>query len=244
MTPERFAEDSRVHDVDLSASFLALSDNRPVGVTLVGRRGDRAWIGGMGVHPTIRGRGLGTKLMFRTQDRLRAQGARTIELEVLVENDVARRCYARAGFAARRRYYCFRGTVSRIPWGGRASKIVKAQPAKIIEAYHSMHTAPACWQRELTTLRLRQGSLNGLVALQRNETVATLLYSESAVSDVGWRRSGPKLDRPLHELLLAAFGPSHPFAIVNVPNDDPLCDVMHNSGVEIYAEQLDMCCEL
>ena len=107
-----------------------------------------------------------------------------------------------------------------------------------------MHNAPACWQRELITLEHRKGSLSGLIAMQKQQTVATLLYSESAVSDVGWLTDGPKLDRPLHELLLAAFGPSRPFAIVNVPNDDPLCNVMHNSGFEIYAEQLDMSCEL
>jgi GNAT superfamily N-acetyltransferase len=244
LTPERFAEDCRIHDVDLSASFLAVEGSHPVGVALVSRRGERAWIGGMGVHPSLRGRGLGTELLGRTQDRLRALGARQLLLEVLVENTAARQCYTRAGFVARRRYSCFRGTASRIDWNGNASRVSKVHPSVILADYESLHNTVACWQRELATLHHRRDELKGLVARQWHRTVATLLYSENAVADVGWDREGPPLGRPLHELLLAAFGPSRPLAIVNVPNDDPLCAVMRDGGFEVYAEQLDMACTL
>lgn len=244
MTPERFGEDSRVHDVDLSSTFLAMNNNAPVGITLVARRADTAWIAGMGVHPSVRGRGLGTDLLARVQDRLRSQGVRFIELEVLVENEVARRCYTSAGFVARRRYYCFRGTPSRIPWSGKASRVIRSLPDRVLPQYESYHQARACWQRNLATLEHRGSSLQALVAVQGDKTVASLLYSENAVSDVGWIPDGPPLDRPLHEMLLTAFGATRPFAIVNVPSDDPLCRVMHNNGYEVYAEQLDMRCRL
>lgn len=245
MTPERFLEDSRIHDVDLTSTYLAVDDGRPVGITLVARRGDAAWIAGMGVHPELRGRGIGTELLRRAQDRLRGLGVRTVELEVLIENDVARRCYTSAGFAAQRRYSCFRGTATRVPWGGQASKVAKASADKILEQWPQLHRAQPCWQRCLATLRHRADDLRGLVATQSGRTVATLLFSENAVSDVGFRpESGSPLDRPLHELLIAAFGPSRPFAIVNVPSDDPLAQVMSESGFEIYADQLDMRCAL
>ena len=243
MTPERFLEDSRIHDVDLSSTYLALDDAVPVGVTLVARRGEAAWIAGMGVHPELRGRGIGTELLRRAQDRLRGTGVRTIELEVLIENDVARRCYTNAGFVAQRRYSCFRGTASRVPWGGKASRVVKATAIKILDQWPRLHRAQPCWQRSLPTLRLRAAELRGLAAVQGGRTVATLLYSENAVSDVGWWAEGASpLDRPLHELLLAAFGPTRPFAIVNVPSDDALAAVMQESGFEVYADQLDMRC--
>lgn len=245
MTPERFLEDSRIHDVDLTSTFLALDDGAPVGITLVARRGEASWIAGMGVRPDLRGRGIGTELLGRAQDRLRGLGVRTIELEVLVENDVARRCYTSAGFAAYRRYTCFRGTATRVPWGGQASRVVKAVADKILAQWPQLHRAQPCWQRSHTTLQHRAGELRGLVAAQGGRTVATLLYSENAVADVGWRpEAGSPLDRPLHELLLAAFGPSRPFAIVNVPSDDPLAQVASESGFEIYADQLDMRCTL
>lgn len=244
MTPERFLEDSRMHDVDLDATFLALDQGTPRGIALVAHRGKRAWVAGMGVHPTVRGRGLGTELMRRVQARLRALGVTEIELEVLVENTVARRCYTSAGFIAQRRYYCFRGTASRIPWGRQASKVSKVAPDKLLDDYPTMHQARACWQRNLPTLKNRADSLKGLMAQQNQQIVASLLFSESAISDVGWHADGPPLDRPLHDLLHAAFGATRPFAIVNVPSDDPLCVVLHNSGFEVYAEQLDMLCEL
>jgi GNAT superfamily N-acetyltransferase len=245
MTPERFLEDSRIHDVDLTSTFLALDDGVPVGITLVARRGDAAWIAGMGVHPDLRGHGIGTELLRRVQDRLRGLGVRTIELEVLIENEVARRCYTTAGFVAQRRYSCFRGTATRVPWGGQASRVVKSSADKILDQWPQLHRAQPCWQRCLATLRHRAADLKGLVAARGGHTVATLLYSESAVSDVGWRaEGGSPLDRPLHELLIAAFGPSRPFAIVNVPSDDPLAQVMSESGFEIYADQLDMRCTL
>lgn len=244
MTPERFVDDARVHNVDLTSTFLAVDDESPIGVTLVARREDRAWIAGMGVHPTLRSRGIGTELLGRVQDRLRTVGAKFIELEVLVENDVARKCYTSAGFVAQRRYYCFRGTASRVPWSGHASRVTKALPSKLLEGYKHYHGVEACWQRNFKTLRLRSPNLKGLIAMQRGTVVASLLFSGSAVSDVGWKADGPALDRPLHEMLIAAFGPTKPFAIVNVPSDDHLCTVMHENGYEVYAEQLDMRCEL
>lgn len=244
MTPERFTEDCRIHDVDLSASYLALRDGQPVGVTVVGRRRDRAWIGGMGVHPSLRGRGLGTELMRRTQEALRDRGVRTLSLEVLVENEPARRCYSAAGFRACRRYYCFRGSISRVPWGWRSIRVVDVPPVDILAEYHASHVSEACWQRELGTLVHRTGELRGLIARQGRRVVATLIHSGNAVADVGRNPKGPPLDRPIYELLLAAFGRSRSFAIVNVPGDDPLCDVMQRGGFEVYAEQLDMRCVL
>ena len=198
----------------------------------------------MGVHPTLRGHGLGTQLLGRVQDRLRALGVRTVELEVLVDNDAARRCYSRAGFVAYRRYDCFRGTASRVPWSRPASRVVKSTTDRVLALYPELHRARACWQRNFPTLEHRGDQLKALVALQQHQVVATLLFSENAVSDVGWRADGPPLDRPLHDLLLTSFGPSRPFAIVNVPNDDPLSQVMHDGGFEVYAEQLDMRCQL
>jgi GNAT superfamily N-acetyltransferase len=242
MTPERFLEDSRVHDIDLDATYLALDRGSPKGIALVAHRSAKAWIAGMGVHPSIRGRGLGTELLRRVQSRLLE--VREIELEVLVENTVARRCYSSAGFVAQRRYFCFRGTANRIPWSRQASKVVKASPQKLLEKHAAFHQARACWQRNFQTLVNRAPTLKGLMAIQDRKTVATLLFSESAISDVGWKVDGHPLERPLHDLLHAAFGPTRPFAIVNVPSDDPLCKVMHDSGFEVYAEQLDMLCEL
>jgi ribosomal protein S18 acetylase RimI-like enzyme len=244
MTQERFQEDARVHHVDLACSVLAFDGDRPVGVSLVARRDRMAWIGGMGIHPKYRSQGLGTKVLARAQNEMREAGVRRVLLEVLVENDVARRCYRRAGFVGLRRYYCFRGTANRVPWRGPACRVVPLRPAAVLDQYDSLHQAEACWQRDYVSLREREEQLLGLAALRRREVVATLLYSESAISDVGWHPASAELDRPLHDLLVAAFGPARPFAIVNVPDDGPLFPVMQQGGYEVYAEQIDMRCDL
>lgn len=243
MTARRFLDDSRVHDVDLDATFLALDDERPVGVALTARRGPLAWIAGMGVHPDLRGRGLGTELMRRVRERLPALGVRTILLEVLHDNAPARACYERAGFVSTRRYYCFRGTAGQAGGAG-GSSVSTRPPAELISLYEELHDVEQCWQRGLETLRLRGGQLAGLAVAPGGSVAASLVYSESAIQDVGYRPGGPSLAAALPALLHKAFANGRPFAIVNVPDDDPLYAVMRAYGFEVYAEQLDMRCSL
>jgi len=48
-----FAEHVRVNDIDLGCSRV-VADDRPVAFALVARRGEAAWIGGMGTVPSHR----------------------------------------------------------------------------------------------------------------------------------------------------------------------------------------------
>jgi GNAT superfamily N-acetyltransferase len=242
MTAERFVEDGRIHDVDLASSFLAFDGDKVVGVALVARRLDRAWIAGMGVLPPYRSQGLGSELLGEALRRLRAFGVRTVLLEVLVENRSARRCYEKAGFVAARGYHCLRGSA---PQAHHSRHVrVRASEAKpVVDQYTALHRAEQCWQRDLATLKNRATTLHGLVAEVHGSPAASLLFSENAISDVGHTDGGPPLDRVLPSLLEAAFGP-RPFAIVNVPDDDPLCPALRALGCEVYAEQIDMRCSL
>src|SRR4051812_27644260 len=51
------------YDLDLARSRIALRDGRPVGLALLGVRGTRGWVGGLGVVPSERRGGLGLALM-------------------------------------------------------------------------------------------------------------------------------------------------------------------------------------
>jgi len=243
MTAKRFLEDARVHDVDLTSTFLALDGDRPVGVALTARRGDLAWIAGMGVHPDLRGRGLGQEMLVQVKERLAEVGARRVLLEVLVDNPAARACYDKAGLVPLRRYYCFRGTSGQAGPAGEW-KAARTPATWIIDQHEELHPAEQCWQRNLPTLDHRSRGLTGLAIHQGDRIAASMLYSESAVQDVGYRPGGPPLAELFPALLTKAFGSTRPFAIVNVPDDDPLFPVMRASGFEVYAEQLDMRCDL
>jgi ribosomal protein S18 acetylase RimI-like enzyme len=59
----------------------------------------RGFVSDVYVRPDARGRGIGSALVREAVQRLRAQGAATVELEVLASNHAARAIYARWGFA-------------------------------------------------------------------------------------------------------------------------------------------------
>jgi hypothetical protein len=48
-----------VFDLDLSRSLVAVELERPIGLANLGRRGERTWLGGVGVVPDHRGSGIG-----------------------------------------------------------------------------------------------------------------------------------------------------------------------------------------
>lgn len=70
-----------------------------VGTLRIAYDGDDAGIYGFAVEPARQGQGIGRDALRRTCDRLRAEGARRIGLEVDVENDRALGLYTSVGFA-------------------------------------------------------------------------------------------------------------------------------------------------
>jgi GNAT superfamily N-acetyltransferase len=50
-----------VFDLDLSRSLVAVERGRPVALANLGRRGERTWLGGVGVVPDHRGSGIGSR---------------------------------------------------------------------------------------------------------------------------------------------------------------------------------------
>ena len=92
----RFMAESWDYDLDLSR--VALLDGEPVGICAVAVRGDRGWIGGLGVAELHRSKGVGAVLMRRVIEDARILALRELWLEVLVQNEPAVRLYERLGF--------------------------------------------------------------------------------------------------------------------------------------------------
>src|SRR5947209_3749112 len=89
-------------DLDLAESLVTVEDGTPVGLANLGRRGERTWVGGVGVVPARRGAGIGEQLMRGLCDRARGAGAREMVLEVIVENAPAIALYQKLGFVRTR----------------------------------------------------------------------------------------------------------------------------------------------
>jgi ribosomal protein S18 acetylase RimI-like enzyme len=85
-------------DLDLDASRVAYRDNEPVGLCNLGIRGERGWIGGVGVVAGARRQGVGETLMRAVHDVAREKGLQEIWLEVIVENTGAAALYEKLGY--------------------------------------------------------------------------------------------------------------------------------------------------
>ncbi|MGZ4353731.1 MAG: GNAT family N-acetyltransferase [Gaiellaceae bacterium] len=81
-------------DIDLTRSRVALDGEERVGVANLGVRGERSWIGGIGVVRSRRRHGVGRALM----EALLAEAPPVVTLEVLEQNEPAIKLYEALGF--------------------------------------------------------------------------------------------------------------------------------------------------
>ena len=70
-------------DLVLAHSLVAVEAGAAVGLANLGRRGERTWVGGVGVIPARRDVGIGEQLMRGLFKQARDLGARTMALEVI-----------------------------------------------------------------------------------------------------------------------------------------------------------------
>jgi len=142
---ESFAAHVYKNQINLSHSLRMVGAGELISVALLAFRGTRSWVGGFGVAPRHRGQGFGQQCAEQMLKIAAQQGAETIELEVLVENDAARRLYEKVGFvivddlrvwAASRQ-----GTVRNLEFTAHS----ESQVARIAKT-------PSSWQREPETV--------------------------------------------------------------------------------------------
>jgi ribosomal-protein-alanine N-acetyltransferase len=88
--------------------LMADVDGEPVGYAGLMIVGDEAHVTSVTVHPERRGERIGTRLMLRVVEAARAEGARSLTLEVRASNRAAQSLYQRFGMApvgVRKAYY-------------------------------------------------------------------------------------------------------------------------------------------
>ena len=132
----------RCGPVDLDRSVVLVDGGVPAGFSFLAVRGERGWIGGFGVAPSHRGRGLSYPLFAEHVRRIREGGPPRVQLEVFTQN-WARRVYEREGFRVTRRLPLLVGS----PSGGEPLPAVP--PADALAHAARLHAAfPASWNRE------------------------------------------------------------------------------------------------
>lgn len=137
------------NDIDLGASPIWYDrDGNLVAAAVLGVREKRGWIGGFGIVPAHRGRGLGHALLADVLERAWSLDLESVTLEVLAQNTAARRTYVAGGFMQTRLLVYY----------GVDAEAVGAEPtdAPYVDAERFFEaedeTAP-CWQLESVSLR-------------------------------------------------------------------------------------------
>lgn len=227
MTAARFREHVERNDIDLARSRRWTVRGALSGMVLLAFRGARAWVGGFGVVPEFRGRGLGRRYVRQALAIARASGVTSVELEVLVHNAPAIGLYERAGFA----------TIDElVVWErGPLRPAAEADPAPRTWAYDAaeiaaLARAPAsCWQREPRSVAAAAPFEALFVGAPGSPDAYSFVRRTDRASLVDARAQDAESASALLAALDAAAGTTA-LALVNEPARGPLHDALEAHG--------------
>ncbi|WP_104177706.1 GNAT family acetyltransferase [Cryobacterium sp. Y50] len=95
-SPERDAQ--RALDGDTSTVLGAFLEERLVGTVMVGHDGHRGWVYYLAVDDSMRGTGLGKRMMAAAENWLRTNGVVKVQLMVRSDNDLVLGFYEHLGY--------------------------------------------------------------------------------------------------------------------------------------------------
>lgn len=224
--------------LDLSLSLVGLADGEAFGLSLAARDGDEAWIGGFGVAPAWRRRGLATRLIAAQTTRLDAAGVKRTRLEVIDVNP-AREVYRGAGFAETRPLLVLEGALA-----GRGDAGVAVDATRFAQAHARLHApAPTSWRRKLDRLRVILSDQPAfVVGVERDGAIAAFAVVLDHPERFGVFDAAAADETAAHALLsaLAAERPGAHVRIVDEPDGTPLARVLLGKGFTEPLRQVEM----
>lgn len=237
-----FEHMARLCDYDLERSRVALLDGVPAGLAVLAARGTRGWIGGMGVVPEARGRGLGTALMRAVLAAGRDLGLRSVDLEVLVQNAPAIRIYEELGFRRTRGLEVWSLEPGEVPAPG--VEVAAVDPRRCLAEFDSLHPARSPWQRDRATLERAIGSMFAFGRPAGGRLAGWVLYRPASgrvnLADlVALPEDAPRC----LDALLVAVARAHPgqgMRLLNLPEGDPAAPALARLGGRIDERQIEM----
>jgi ribosomal protein S18 acetylase RimI-like enzyme len=202
-------------DIDVDRSLVAMHEGTPVGVTMLGVRGDRGWIGGLGVLPAHRRNGVGRALM----EKVLEDAPPSMSLEVIEQNEPAIRLYETLGFERSRTLEIW--TLDReLPPA--AARTTEPRP---------LDQDGLPWQRDARSLR------RGYERLEVDGGAALLRVSGANVNVL---QLDARDAESAAELLSAARARGDSLHYVNVPEGDPASVALRSLGGSLDLRQFEM----
>jgi GNAT superfamily N-acetyltransferase len=219
-----------VFDLDLSRSLVAVERQRPIGLANLGRRGEKTWLGGIGVVPKYRGSGVGESLTRTLLDQAREAGAREMALEVIVENAPAIALYEKLGFTRTREL-----EVLSLGAATEHSEARETRLAEGLRAVAATRSGPEPWQRADETVAnlARRGSAPRAVVVDGAAAVfsqdgdrVNLLQAAGDAAGLG--------------ALIAALRSRGTVLALNFPAGEPVAAALRDAGAEVRLRQYEL----
>jgi len=217
-------------DLDRAASVIAVRDGERVGLANLGLRGREAWVGGVGVVPTERRRGTGSRLMQALHENARSHGVERVWLEVIVENSGAIALYEQLGYEHVRELevWSLAGAA-----GGEANETDAAEAHAWIRE-HRVEREP--WQRD-DALLARAADARGLMVAGAAAVVRVVGGRVSVVQIAGD-------EAPLRQLLEAVRRLGDTVSLLNLPAGHPASTALAALGGTVDVRQHEMVLQL
>ena len=214
-----------------------------IGLGALGVRGERGWVGGFGLAPTSRGRGLSGALLAALLDRARGAGLGQVQLEVITTNDRAIRTYARAGFRRTRELLLLSAAAVAVPVAD--ATVTAVSPATLLAGVPGLALPDFAWQRETVSL-LALPELHGLVLGAPASPQAFVVFTVSPTAVQIQALAGDS-DESLVTLTgaLAKQFPGRSLRLVNEPQESPVLAALLAAGWRYESlRQYEMVCTL
>lgn len=238
-TPDMFRQMINTGSIRLDQSVLLEVDGALAGLSFLGVRQDRGWIGGFGITPVHRGRGLARPLIEEQLAWAWRLGLASVQLEVLAKNTAAKRVYERAGFAVEREVAILGGAAGSYPAARQEGARALTPPAGRALLSRLQGRSRPTWQREAASLAeaadvtyLAVGEAGALAFAARPTAIRVL---DLATADDADQRE------VAHALLtaLAAAAGERPVMVVNEP-EGALLGALLQAGLQEMDRQYEM----
>ena len=183
--PEDFAANYRVYNADLEHSVVARDGGKIVGIAVLARRGQRAYLVDFGVVPEFRRRGIGRSLMEVFLEEVRRTGACTVELAADAGKTAnpAVRLYEGAGFRTVRKLAALSRSAGEVALLNAAVDVRSCDVDAVVGWYGGERSEQPLWERELTSL-LAETDARALLAAGGGERAFLLYCSRPSIETI------------------------------------------------------------
>jgi len=249
ITAEEFEHMALTGDFDLDASRVLMERDVPVAFALLGVRGTRGWVGGMGVVSGARGHGLGRRAMESVVASARTLGVRELDLEVLEQNVRAAGIYEALGFRDRRRLEVWVREPAAAAAGDESSP-ARAGSAEVLPVeeclglHSAFHRERLPWQRDLDSLRHWAPRLSAIGIRTAGDIRGWVLHriapGRLSLVDLAVAPGAPiePVAAVLGALIAAHAGSTT--LLVNLSPEDPFSPVLRDLGATVKFRQREM----